>query len=407
MCRLSRLRLWTTAVLLAACSAVLGFDWTITEAADELTCYSLLGLSSSVAWDSEGGLGLAYYDLGGASDPSYYRYQTYSHSTWSEPETIATMPGKGDIDLLNWCRWVDLEYGADDRARIVYHDTETLDDDSDDRAALLYETDTGWTDRTVYGHSGGPLGLELGEDDDVYVAHYYRTDLDVRYAHAQAPTYSSWVRRSVDTSGNSGVYGADIARDSSGTVYVAYQDRYGDIWCATSINDGTSWSKQQVYNSTYRCYYPSIALDSNEVPHIAFVDFTSTGSMVLKYSTWTGTTWSTTSLSGGPVAWSNVSLGFWGEYPYIAYASYSDYVAVSYNQGEGWRREEIALADDYAYPSLDVNLKGGVAISYYDGNANKMYVALAQTPEPGTPLILATGGILALVSRWRARRRKP
>ena len=63
-----------------------------------------------------------------------------------------------------------------------------------------------------------------------------------------------------------------MGRLSNGTIYVAY-DEHDDreIWIAFSEDDGATWSNSKIFDGgSFDCFYPTLAIDSNDTIHIVF-----------------------------------------------------------------------------------------------------------------------------------------
>lgn len=376
--------------------------WSTTTPATGLNSYVLKGLPSTLDWAPNGTLGLVYYDF----NPMQYQYRTYNGSSWSSADTVVTMSAQGSNSLTNWNRWVDLEYDSSSRPRVAYMNNGTSTGTSDDYTQFAYNNGSGWVQRTVQtAHSGGPIGLHLDSNGDANVSLYQGTGVDAQFARATAASnYSSFSVADVESAGSVGSYGTDIVRDSGGNLQFAYFDD-GSIYVAESSNDGSSWTQRLVHDPSFRDYYPSIALDGNGEPAVAFVDPNANS---LRFATFDGSNWSTEVAATG-VAWGeNASLAYYEGNPYVAYIDSSDSLRLAYKESGSWQYSTLASNTDGAYPFLSISSDGNAAVSYY--TYPTMYVltaSLSTVPEPSAIVGLLSLGAIGLVGqRLRKRRRR-
>ena len=97
------------------------------------------------------------------------------------------------------------------------------------------------------------------------------------------PNNKSWQIEVVDANGNVGGTNS-IAVDSNDNVHISYYD-YSNSDLKYAYNNGSSWNIQVVDNGQpdgYEIGFPSsIAVDSNNTPHISYYD---NGNDCLKYA---------------------------------------------------------------------------------------------------------------------------
>ncbi|MFX1263018.1 MAG: PKD domain-containing protein [Promethearchaeota archaeon] len=141
-----------------------------------------------------------------------------------------------------------------------------------------------------------------------------------------------WSIETIDQGGSDvGLY-TSIVLDSNNHPHISYFDRTSGALKYAKYT-GTQWEIETIETIDYATYYgyavtfySSIALDSNDYPHISYNEgFTSYGS--LKYAKWTGNEWSIETVD----SWG--SSGF-GEFSSLAIDS-TDKPHISY-KGNGW-----------------------------------------------------------------------
>ena len=126
---------------------------------------------------------------------------------------------------------------------------------------------------------------------------------------------TNWHTETVDDSPGAGWY-ASLALDSHDLPHIAYYDSTNEN-LKYAYFDGTTWHIETVDSQRSVGYYASLALDSHDLPHIAYLDWTHAD---LKYAYFDGTNWHTETVD---------SQGYVGEYasltldshdlPHIAY----------------------------------------------------------------------------------------
>jgi hypothetical protein len=137
--------------------------------------------------------------------------------------------------------------------------------------------------------------------------------------------------------------------------------------------NGSAWNFS-IVDSYYVGYWISLALDSNNTPHISYFDF---NNYRLKYAKWNGTAWNISVVDSSSYA------GYYGtsialdsnNYPRIAYSGYTGSVyALKYAKwnGTAWNLTIVNSSDYGEYPSLKLDSAGNPHISYY-GNPGLKY----------------------------------
>ena len=139
---------------------------------------------------------------------------------------------------------------------------------------LSYATNAGglWsTERVSDGRSAWP-SLGLDADGDVHIAFYASDDHSLEYA---TNAFGAWDVAVVDTDDDTGSYPA-IAVDSSGASNIAYllttsgggsayDLRYASDWVGV-------WRTETIDSDAYSGEYASMAIDDEDVVHVAFHD---------------------------------------------------------------------------------------------------------------------------------------
>jgi hypothetical protein len=178
----------------------------------------------------------------------------------------------------------------------------------------------------------------------------------------------------VDQEGDVG-WSSSIALDSNDNPHISYYDKTNNL-LKYAYYTGTNWIKQTVDTDVYlRLYsYSSIALDSNDNPHISYYDANGDD---LKYAYYTGTNWikQTVDTDGEVGTYSSIALDSNGN-PHISYYddTYDD-LKYAYYSGTIWIKQTVANSGEVGtYSSIALDNNDYPHISFYDeSNSCLMY----------------------------------
>jgi len=115
--------------------------------------------------------------------------------------------------------------------------------------------------------------------------------------------------------------GGSIAVDSNNNPHISYCDENGDLKYAS--RNGSAWNLQTVDSTDKGGYYSSIAVDSKNNPHISYYDDSFGG--YLKYAEWNGSAWSISTVGGNVVPLSSIAVDS-NDRPHISYVNYHRYM---------------------------------------------------------------------------------
>ena len=287
---------------------------------------------TSMALDGNEFPHISYFD----SLNSSLKYAKWTGSAWEIEIVDNTSKSTG------W--WSSIALDSNDLPRIAYY-TEVPH-------LLKYAKWTGnnWSIEVIdYDYMGWWPSLALDSNDNPHVAYNLAgSDWDLRYATKVEPSGNN--PPVADAGPDQTVYVGDIVQfDGSGS----HDPDAG--WETMTVDTG------DVYGET-----TSLALDSNDNPHVSYYDYTNED---LKYARWTGSNWIIeTADSSLDVGWMNsIALDSY-DYPRI---SYYDWVNrdLKYARwtGSNWSIEIVdSLGEVGKYTSIAVDSNDNPHISYWD-----------------------------------------
>ena len=314
------------------------------------------GSSSSLALDSAGRPGIAYYD----EVRDELRYAHWDGAAW-QIQVVDTVPSTGLVDA------VSLAIDQADRPHITYNEYDIVRYAFWDGAAWQIET----VDSPL--RSNGEA-LALDSSGQPHVAYYaYDTISKKWYVRYASRSGGNWQIETVDTVGYV-LMDTSLALDSADRPHIAYYDSTGaDLKYARW--DGAAWQVETV-DSEDSGAYRSLALDGADRPHISYFDNTNDD---LKYARWDGSAWLTETVeSAGQTGYSNSLAVDADGHPHIIYLNWDStgyLLRYAHWDGTQWQIETVVDGWVEWYPSLALDAAGRPHISYYDGGWNDLWYA--------------------------------
>jgi hypothetical protein len=280
-----------------------------------------VGEYNSLALDSTGSPRISYYD---ASNKDL-KYASWNGATWD----ISTLASTNDVG-----KYSSLALNSSDYYRISYWDQTndrlwvtangplglalvydelggtftSLTLDASEKVAVSYKVnETGElkvvdfsptltkSTVTVYGDPAivnGSLALDTSDTPGVAYSDQNQqigaqTFNKIQYARFNG---LSWDTETVAVTPAVNYDNPSLTYDSNGNPLICYVDVTNrDLKLATRV--GSSWNNATVNNTDLIGLYSSIAVDTNNIPHISYVDQTNPASHSLKYTFWNGSSW--------------------------------------------------------------------------------------------------------------------
>ena len=208
----------------------------------------------------------------------------------------------------------------------------------------------GWSIYTIY-PSGYPSGriridvsLALDSHDLPHMSYYDEVlsdpiDGNLKYARWVG---SNWSIETVDSDGNAGAHNS-LALDSNDHPHIAYFDNTNaDLKYAWW--NGSAWNNETVDSAGYVGKYTSIALDSQDYPHVSYQAQIRVGGAAhydLRHAWWNGSAWNIETVD--TYVSHDISMGLDShDYPHISYNDDVD-VNLKYARwtGSAWNIETV------------------------------------------------------------------
>ena len=288
----------------------------------------------------------ALEDAGATSSPA---------DEWSDPEPLAA-PRKFDDELGGWRH---IAVGSDGAVHIAYAG-----------ASLYYATLNGttWFSETV---SGTVAGLELAalvldDQDHTRIAFYGENYLWLARQISATGGITWTVEEVADITSSWKLGLLDLQQGSDGSLHLVYD--YDDALYYTAYSD-TAWLTPTLVITDGACDLGdgySLALDQNDVPHVACVYDDSSPRQVRLYTYTAAAPWTTYAVvSSGTDFYRYPSLSYDGSTPHVSF--FRGNTALYHAQpGGSW---ETTLVDDaggdYMRQSTALDVNGGrVGIAY-------------------------------------------
>lgn len=266
---------------------------------------------TSIALDSKN------YPHIASCDDQFLKYSSFTSAGWKTSV----------VDSINAIEFCSLKIDSNNNPHISY----SYNDNSNISLKYSSHTSEGWVTSIIE-----PVGiyrytsLALDSNNNPSISYWDQTNKDLKYS---SYTSVGWSTSTIDSVGEVGQANS-IAIDSNNNPHISYYDytnsklKYSSHtsvgWAISTVASGNGKSSIAINNNNEPCisyYYNflkysshtssgwytstvdnisfvgqdnSIAIDSNNKPHIAYTSATS--SYDLKYTSWTGTAWSISTL---------------------------------------------------------------------------------------------------------------
>jgi hypothetical protein len=226
--------------------------------------------------------------------------------------------------------------------------------------------------------AGAYTSIDLDSTGKVHISYYQsRTPfLDLKYARRDGP--ATWFTQTVTSAGNVGRY-SSLALDSSDLPCIAYSDEMNHYLGYCKRTTGGTWTFSTPDNSGYVGGPCSLALRSNGWPEIAYY-YDDGLTKDIEYVRWSGLLWVwRPSIAYG--AWPSLCIDSAGT-SHIAYQNSTDRsLKYAVWNGTDWTTETVdPAADMYAAPGIGIGSDGVPQIAYCSGSVGNLKLAVRLGP---------------------------
>jgi len=270
-------------------------------------------------------------------------------------------------------KYTSIAVDSDGAAHISY-----FNEQSDDLKYALWNGEK-WVRKTLDDEERVGLYTSIAiRGGNPRISYYDITNRSIKYA---AYSGSSWSLKTIYRSGTAGTY-SSIALDSSGNPHISYYYAAREELRYASWT-GSQWSIMVVdsYGDTGK--YSSLAIDSNNIPHISyFFDETGEEGLELKYAVWNGTQWVIETVDTNNAVGQYTSLALdSNNYPHISY--YESHVPdkpstgrlkYAYKDAAGWHKDIFVDSNPQSgkYTSIALDSSEQPHISYFDDSRDSV-----------------------------------
>jgi chitodextrinase len=228
-----------------------------------------------------------------------------------------------------------------------------------------YNNSTGWVTETVHDTDraiGRFAAIALDETADPHIAYNGQGDGGLWYAHDQD---GAWYSEKVQE-GNTGLW-PSLALSAGGSPQVAY---YGNARenLRYASHDGADWQTESIETSGLVGAYPSMDLDSNGYPHVAYQYYGWPEVYTLRHAYFDGAEWITETVDSAPPSGTlrYISMAIDSQdQPQIAYFAGGE-LRYALHNGTHWTTETVAGPQAGYYASLALDEHGYPHISHWD-----------------------------------------
>jgi hypothetical protein len=290
--------------------------------------------STKLAIDSSGTPYVAYMDVANGNKASVMRF---NGTAWEQVGAAGFSTDKVEH--------ISLALDSGGRLYVAYQDGA-----NGNKASVMKFDGSAWTQVGVAGFSPDMVentSLAFDSSDTPYVAYQdWANDRKASVMRFNSAT-SSWEQVGVAGFSIGATLYTNLAIDSSGMPYVAYEDVANDYKASVMRFNSATSSWEQVGAAGFSiggAGMPSFALDSSDTPYVAYEDFANDKKVsVMRFN---GTDWEQVGMAGfSPSATYYISVTFdSGGTPYVAYEDSANGYKASVMRFNGTAWEQVGMA---------------------------------------------------------------
>jgi len=324
---------------------------------------------TSIALDSDGYPHISYYDVIDGNNVKL-KYARWTGSAWVTEIVDSPLGDPGCTSIV-----------LDRRGypHISYYDEPNV------RLKYAYWTGSGWHIEAVSesGTNGRDSSLALDSNDYPHISWSGGGVYHLMYTRW---TGSAW---ETPTNIDEDARHKSLALDSNGYPHISYFVAGSANYLKYASFNGTSWTTEIVDTPPLNGFLGnsnSLALDSSNLPHIAYSAFASWDTpKTIKYASWTGSAWAKEIVDSSILQFGSVSMALdSSNRPHISYTSVPTDDSLYYARwtGSAWAKE-IVDPNDFRDTSIALDSGGYPHISYatsHGGAGSLHYAHFVPTP---------------------------
>src|SRR5215216_4487861 len=287
----------------------------------------------------------------------------------AEVKDIDTVDAIGDTGM-----YADITRRSGCAERYISYYDATNNGDGNLRVAYSSTLPNQWKKITL--DSSGDVGryssIAMGSNCSVHISYYDATHGNLKYAKGVA---GLWSTETIDFCNYFGCFFdvgrySSIAIDSNNNPHISYYDAtLGDLMYAKK--SGGVWTYETVHFTGDVGLDTSIAIDSNNVPHISYYDATNGN---LRYAKKSGGVWTkeTVHFTGDVGLDTSIAIDS-NNVPHISYYDHSNKdLKYAKKSGGVWTKETVDSAGDVGeYSSIRLDASNNPHISYHDDSNDR------------------------------------
>ncbi|MBN2111463.1 FG-GAP repeat protein [Candidatus Woesearchaeota archaeon] len=337
--------------------------------------FNVTTLGTYKEWETQTVDGNATYNVGQYSTSldideydmphiSYYdeTYDNLRYAKWDGVQwLISDIDEPDNVGLFN-----SIKLDNKKQPHISYHNS------SGEDLKYAYFNGLRWNTETIEtsGSTGKYTSIALDEENYPHISYYDDTNDDLKYTYFNG---SSWSTTVVESADNVGLF-TSLDLNSTGHPHIIYYDVTNDR-LKYAYYDGVSWQKLTIDNpaATGVGQYTSLAIDENDKLHVSYYDITNTS---LKYASCSSGcnnsgNWNIETVDNSASVGKHTSIAVdSNNNPHISYYDETNTsLKQAYYNGSSWITETVDTGNVGEYTSIAVDKYNNIYISYYD-NAN-------------------------------------
>jgi parallel beta-helix repeat protein len=323
---------------------------------------------NSLALDGDGNPHIAYHDCA----KGHLNHAEWTGTNWSIEVVDEHVPG-------NWAV-TSIAIDSNDNPHIGY-----FNDSSDDLKYAKYNG-SAWMLETVdsAGSVGWGASLTLDSKDNPHIAYHDATNQTLKYAEWNG---SVWNIEVIFSPQHASAH-ISMVVDSKDNLHIAYANWDPNYDLVYLRWNGTSWITEDVVTAGRAGAYNSIAVDSKDNPHISYFDwdfYVYDGK--IQYAAWNGTAWNIETIVSNTSGIQRISTSLdldSNDNPHLVYLEFDVRGGKFRNQslnytdksGGSWRIVSVDSGNHIARsPILTIDSDDNPHLSYIDWTSNELKYA--------------------------------